>query len=217
MRVEEVMSHEVTTVGPDTSLKEAARLLAGRRVSGMPVVDGDGAVVGVISEADVLVKERAQPREHASMLARLLQRPDPQEEEKLEARLVGEAMTSPAITIEPFWSVSAAAERMLDEEVNRLPVVSLDGRLLGIVTRADIVRAFARKDADIEREIREQLELQQALAGDRQPLDVRIAAGEVTLKGRVRRRMDAEALPQVIARVTGVVGVRSEIDWDEDL
>ncbi len=217
MRVEEVMSHEVTTVGPDTSLKEAARLLAGRRVSGMPVVDGDGAVVGVISEADVLAKERARPREHASMLARLLQRPDPQEEEKLEARLVGEAMTSPAITIEPFWSVSAAAERMLDEEVNRLPVVSLDGRLLGIVTRADIVRAFARKDADIEREIREQLELQQALAGDRQPLDVRIAAGEVTLKGRVRRRMDAEALPQVIARVTGVVGVRSEIDWDEDL
>lgn len=217
MRVEEVMSHEVTTVGPDTSLKEAARLLAGRRVSGMPVVDGDGAVVGVISEADVLAKERVRPREHASMLARLLQRPDPQEEEKLEARLVGEAMTSPAITIEPFWSVSAAAERMLDEEVNRLPVVSLDGRLLGIVTRADIVRAFARKDADIEREIREQLELQQALAGDRQPLDVRIAAGEVTLKGRVRRRMDAEALPQVIARVTGVVGVRSEIDWDEDL
>lgn len=217
MRVEDVMSHEITTVGPDTSLKEAARLLAGRRVSGMPVVDGDGAVVGVISEADVMAKERSQPREHASMLARLFQRPDPQEEEKLEARLVGEAMTSPAITIEPFWSVSAAAERMLDEEVNRLPVVSLDGRLLGIITRADIVRAFARKDADIEREIREQLDLQQALAGDREPLDVRIAAGEVTLKGRVRRRMDAEALPQVIARVTGVVGVHSEIDWEEDL
>ena len=87
---------------------------------------------------------------------------------------------------------------------------------VGIVTRADLVRAFARSDAEIEREIREQLELQRALWLGKRPLEVEVRGGEIVLTGAVRRRSHAELLPKMIGNVPGVVGVRSELTWSED-
>ena len=214
MRVEEIMTTDVITVEPGTSLKDVATRLIERGISGLPVVEGD-EVVGVISEADLLAKERTGPRERGGLLGRLLDRPAAREKLKLEARLAGEAMTAPAITVPAYWTVAGTAERMLTEGINRLPVVS-QGRLVGIVTRADLVRAFARSDAEIERELQEQITLEQELAYDRNAVDVQVRDGETTLSGRVDRRSLAELLPRIVARVPGVVRVQSELTWGED-
>ncbi len=194
MRVQDVMTVDVATVNPESSLKDVARELSGRRISGMPVVDGDGRVVGVISEADVLAKEESEPE---------------------AGRAAREVMTSPAITIEPHWPVAIAADRMIEAGVNRLPVVQ-QGRLVGIVTRADLVRAFARSDEQIAGDIREMVALQQELWRDQQPVDVRIDAGEVTLAGEVRRREEALVLPKMVQTVPGVVSVGSTLTWSEE-
>jgi CBS domain-containing protein len=124
-------------------------------------------------------------------------------------------MTSPAITIEPHWPVAMAAEQMIEGGVNRLPVVR-QGRLVGIVTRADLVRAFARSDQQITGDIREMVALQQELWRDEQPVEVSIEAGEVTLAGAVRRRDEAVLLPKMVRTVPGVVSVRSELTWFEE-
>jgi CBS-domain-containing membrane protein len=215
MRVRDVMTRDVATVAPDTSLKDVARELVARGISGVPVVDEDGRVVGVVSEADVLAKERREPEDDGGGLARFVHRQDPNARSKRDARLAGEAMTSPAITIEPFWTIPSAAQIMLDRSINRLPVVQ-DGRLVGIVTRADLVRAFARSDEEIALEIREQVALQEALWLEDGSVDVVVQAGETTLTGSVRRRADAEVLPQIVAKVPGVVTVHSNLTWSEE-
>lgn len=213
MRVQEVMTRDVVSVTPETSLKDVARKLVELRISGMPVVAADGSVVGVISEADVLAKERVEYDDRGA-IARLIHRPDPSERTKLAARVAGEAMTSPAVTVEPYWTIPTVARMMLERGINRLPVVQA-GRLQGIVTRADLVRAFARTDDEIANEVREALALQEAMSFGRGPVEVRVADGEATLTGTVRNREDAEVLANATARVPGVVSVRSDIAWSE--
>ena len=213
MRVEDVMTVDVATAKPDTSLKDIAAELAAKRISGMPVVDDDSTVVGVISEADVLAKTLPEPEDPHGPLARLRHRGDAAER-KVDARVVGEAMTAPAITIEGHWPVATAAQLMIERGVNRLPVLR-NGRLVGIVTRADLVRAFARSDEAIAEEIRELAALQQELWRDEQPLEVEVVDGEVTLTGTVRHRDEAEVLPKMVHTVPGVVSVRPQLTWRE--
>ena len=215
MRVQDVMTEDVAAVKPETSLKDMAVELSRRRISGMPVVDDDGRVVGVISEADVLAKEQPEPEPPMSAVARLLTRHEPEEPGRLGARLVRDAMTSPAVTIEGHWPVATAAEQMIARGVNRLPVVQ-GGRLVGIVTRADLVRAFARSDEQIAADVREIAALQQELWRDEQPIEIVIDAGEVTLAGEVRRREEALLLAKMVRTVPGVVSVRSQLTWSEE-
>jgi CBS domain-containing protein len=165
-------------VRPDTSLKDAAAILAEHRIGGLPVVDDGSAVLGVITCADILLKERAESP--AGGLRKLLHDREAKAlEAKVEAHTVGEAMSTPPITAEENWLLSEAADEMLERGVNRLPVVEHD-RLVGIITRHDLVRAFARGDAEIERDIRDE-----ALLGLSWPdgLDVKVENGEVTLRG----------------------------------
>jgi CBS domain-containing protein len=209
------MTSEVATVGPDASLKDAARELVEHEVSGMPVVDADGGLLGVISETDVLIKERGETLDDRGALRRLLDRHASADERKLQASTAGEAMTAPAITVGPFWSIPGAAERMLAHGIKQLPVVSR-GRLVGMVTRSDLVRAFARTDAEIGPEVRERISIQQAVVGDMRPVSVVVENGHVTLTGRLARRTSAEALVHEARRTAGVVGVTSELTWDAD-
>lgn len=214
MRVEDVMTPDVATARPDTPLLDVARLLVERAVSGVPVVDEDGTLVGVVSEADVLAKEVHEPH-RAGALERILRRGPDREAERFDARTAGEAMTSPAITVAPYAPITSAAERMTEHGVNRLPVVSR-GELVGIVTRADIVRAFARSEKDVERDVRDQLELHKALLEDGRNVQASIEAGEVTLTGELRRKLNAETLASIIRSIPGVVNVHSELTWSED-
>jgi CBS domain-containing protein len=121
MRVQDVMTADVATVRRETALKDAARVLAERRISGMPVVDDALAVVGVLSEADVLGNERTDTSQDDSAAARFFRR-DPEVPRGFGARTVGDAMSSPAITVEPHWPLASVAEQMVERGVNRLPV-----------------------------------------------------------------------------------------------
>jgi CBS domain-containing protein len=153
MKVRDVMTRNVVTVEEDTPLKDVAELLLEHDISGVPVVY-DGRVVGVVSETDILYKERGAEGERRGPIAWLLDEPRPENGQKLAARTAGEAMTSPPVTIRPDRSVAQAASMMLEHRVNRLPVIA-DGHLVGLVTRSDLVRAFTRPDPEIERSIRE--------------------------------------------------------------
>lgn len=195
MRIDEVMTTRVVTVPPHLLLKHLARLLLAHDVSGAPVVE-DGRVVGVISESDLV---RLEAREESGPSRRLLRgRRQPGK----VARVVADAMTSPALTIEPWMSVGAAAATMIASDVNRLPVVR-DGRLVGIVARADLVRAFARSDEEIRGEIEQQVVAAFAPEDD---VGVSVHEGEVQLEPRME--LDAEALARDVRSVAGVVGVR---------
>jgi CBS domain-containing protein len=213
MKVQDVMTRDVTTVAPDTPLKEVARVLTDLGVSGLPVVEG-GAVVGVVSEADILLKERGvQPPHHG--LVGLLFSEGVDVGEKLRAMTAGEAMTTPAITVSPGRAVSEAAGKMIDAHVNRLPVVDEEGALVGIVTRADLVRAFVRPDEEIAREIREDVVLRTLWIAPEQ-LAVGVERGVVELAGHVGSRADAELAESLARRVPGVVSVESSLTWDVD-
>jgi CBS domain-containing protein len=125
-------------------------------------------------------------------------------------------MTAPALTIAPERPVAEAAGVMVDEGVNRLPVVDSDGKLLGIVTRADLVRAFVRTDDELAEEIRDGV-LLRALWIPPGDVDVAVDEGVVTLRGEVENRPTAELLPDFVRRVPGVVAVRSDVtSTDED-
>jgi CBS domain-containing protein len=214
MRVDDVMTTDVATVTPGASLKDVARILVERDISGVPVVDADGDVLGVVSEADLLAKERAEPPTRGGPLAWLVDPIEVIERRKLGARLAGEVMTSPAVTIAPYRNLATAAGIMLDNRVNRLPVVS-DGKLVGIVTRADLVRAFARPDAEVLEEIRQDVLGRQMLLDD-YAVGVEIDAGDVVLSGEMGRRSQVELMPRLVARVAGVVGIENKLTWRED-
>jgi len=209
MLVREVMTTDVVTVEESTPLKEAALLLAERRISGVPVVDADRKVVGVLSEADVLAQERGRAIRQPGLLG-LVFDPDAVWREKAGARTAGEAMSSPAIVIGPHRPVHAAASLMLEDDVNRLPVVQ-HGRLLGIVTRADLVRAFVRDDAELQREIVGEV-FGRALWLNPDRLTVTVEDGVATVFGSLATAADDQAMRELVARVPGVVSVVSHVE-----
>jgi CBS domain-containing protein len=210
MKIADAMSVNVITVTPETPLKDAAALLARHRISGLPVVEAE-AVVGVVSEADIVARSTGG-RESRSLLGTLFGG-DRDEEAIADAR-VREAMSAPAITIAPGRQVAEAARVMVERRVNRLPVVE-EPRLVGILTRADLVRAFVRPDEELEREIRDDV-AGTALWIDGRTLDVTVDGGAVKLGGEVERRVDAELLERFTAAVPGVVSVHSELRWKFD-
>jgi len=212
MKVEALMTRDPMTVTPDTTLKDVAAILSSKGISGLPVVDGESRVLGVVSEADILRKEQGLGGRRGGVLGWLLDRDEP--DPKLEARTAGEAMTSPALTTEPGRPVSEAAKLMVEKGINRLPVVS-EGRLVGIVTRADLVRAFHRPDEEIEREIRDDVLLSTVWI-DPKRVSISVANGEVSIAGEVETRTQAELVEAYIRRVPGVVDVHSELTWTVD-
>jgi CBS domain-containing protein len=215
MKVEELMTRGVVTATAGTSLKEVARLLVERGVSGLPVVDDAGRVVGVVSEGDIVARERGAGRERFDLLAWLTERDAHAVARKLDAHTAGEAMSAPPITIAKGEPAAKAAAYVIDRGVNRLPVVDDDGSLVGIVSRADLVRAFARDDAELAREIREEV-LLRALSIPSGTVEVEVEDGEVTLSGRVETEGLAELAASLTRRVLGVVGVVSRLVWERE-
>ena len=207
MKVKDVMTRDVVTVNAGATLKHAAKLLVEHRISGLPVVDVDGRVLGVISERDLLFKTQGK-LEGPDWLRWLTDPLAVTDRRKLDASLVAEAMTSPVEIVEPDQPVAWAAQLMLELDVKRLPVVD-SGKLVGIVTRADLMRALARSDAEIAAEIRE-LVVKHVLA-DPRSLEIEVRDGEVTLGGALDNDADVAVLPKLVARVPGVVGVRSAL------
>lgn len=210
MKVRDVMTTNVFTAHADMPLKEVANRMLEYGISGMPIVDEEERVVGVLSETDILFKERAAPVRDG-LVDWLVHYGEDPPAAKLNARTAGQAMTSPAVTITPRRSVAEAAELMLDLEIDRLPVV--DGaELIGIVTRADLVRAFTRTDEEIEREILRDVILKTLwVSPDR--VAVRVDDGQVTLEGHVDSEAEAEVILKFVEAVPGVVSIEPKLTW----
>ena len=207
MKVCDLMTKDVVSVTPETTLREAATLLVDKGISGVPVVNEAGEVVGVLSEADVVMKAGGSVSRRG-LLGWLLE-PDFGVEDKIRAETVGEAMSSPAVTIRSTRPVHEAARLMVSEAVNRLPVVE-EGKLIGILTRADVVRAFTRADAEIGEEIKAEI-LRRTFWLEPGRVDVIVTEGHVHLEGEVETEADAEVLPELVARVPGVVSVEASL------
>jgi CBS domain-containing protein len=129
VKVGEVMTAPALTVGPETPLKVAAEIMVDRGVSGLPVVDTSGRALGVVSEADVLAKVRPRPPRRS--------------DGDREAITAGDAMTAPPITVREEAAVEVAAALVTEYDVERLPVVDRTGRVVGVVSRADLARIAA--------------------------------------------------------------------------
>jgi predicted transcriptional regulator len=176
----------------------------------MPVVDGDRNVLGIVSEADILAKEGDDRRGGGGFLQWLVDPGDPWITARFDAVTVGDAMSQPALTITAERPLADAATMMLDEGINRLPVVDDDGKLIGLVSRGDLVRAFARPDDEIRHEIEEDV-IRKALWLDPSTVTVTVSNGIVTLAGEVASAADAELLPTFTRKVPGVVEVSSTL------
>jgi len=142
MTVAHLMTKDVVTVKKDTPLEEAARRLTGLRISGMPVVDDHDKVIGVIGELDIMaVLSGKKTRGLKDLFRRLMGEPSPV---RKEGDQVGHVMSTPAITIKSTFDVRDAARVLDSHRIKRLPVVDDDGKLIGVISRADIVRAMGK-------------------------------------------------------------------------
>jgi len=195
MNVVDLMTTEVIAVSRDTGLREAARLMFRNRVSGLPVTEPDGTLIGIITEADFLRLEVER-----------------QEGARDQVATVGEVMSIGVVTIRPEMEIYEAAKIMAVQEVKRLPVVDDDNRLLGVISRADIVSIFTRPDDVIEDEIREDL-LRRVLLIDPDELGVSVTNGVVALSGEVGTRAEASMLEELTNRLDGVFGVETKLTW----
>jgi CBS domain-containing protein len=211
--VKDLMTTPVVTVRPETPFKEIVARLAQHKVSAMPVVDDDGRVLGVVSEADLLLKEE-HPDPDAD-LALLWARRRRAEHDKAAATAARDLMTVAVVSIPPEATVAEAARRMHTARVKRLPVVDRQGRLVGIVSRADLLRVFNRPDAAIRREIMEDVIVGEFMM-DPDRFFIQVHDGVVVLEGRVERRSLLPYLVRAVHSVEGVVRVENRLAWDVD-
>ncbi|MEU1297932.1 CBS domain-containing protein [Streptomyces sp. NPDC005840] len=208
--VAELMTTEVVTVRGDTSFKEIAALLAEHRVTAVPVVDDENRPTGIVSEADLLRRQASLPGPGVPPTARPA--PGPVTD---EAVVAGNLMTSPAVTAQPQWSIVEAARVMERHGVKRLPVVDGGGRLVGIVSRADLLRVFLRPDHTVREEITGEL-LAGTLDIPTSDVTVHVVDGAVTLTGTVPRRSLVPVLERLCRGVDGVVDVTCALDFRVD-
>lgn len=141
--VKDIMTKEVVCVREEAEIKEAARLLSENRISGMPVIDNEGKVIGVISEADILVSSGIKRESKISDILRHLSGEIVASDKRGEK--VGEIMTSPAITIGPEEDIRDAGRIMEEKGIKRLPVIDREGKIIGVISRADIVGAISSR------------------------------------------------------------------------
>jgi CBS domain-containing protein len=211
-KVQDVMTGTVVVARPDTGYKELVDILTHYQVSALPVVDDDGRVIGVVSEADLLHKLEFDPHHAHRRLFERRRRGNPP---KADADSAAELMTSPALTIPPTATVGEAARRMEHHNVKRLPVVATDNRLIGIVSRRDLLRTYLRTDPDIRRDVLNQV-VRQILLDQPAQVDVAVVDGVVTLRGTVDRRSSGQIAVRLTHAITGVVDVVDELKWERD-
>ena len=203
-RVRDVMTKKVMTVDRLTPFGEIVRLLTERRISGVPVLMMGRHVAGVVSEADLLALEDEEVRgarmeSHATGRWR---RPLRRVHWGLTA---GALMSAPAVTTYPDATIPRAAQIMTSHHIRRLPVVREDGRLIGIVTRRDLLSVFLRPDDEIAERVRELLD--DVLPTDPGSVTATVRDGVVILTGHLEAPEDRELIPVAIRLIWDVDGV----------
>ncbi|MFE7312228.1 CBS domain-containing protein [Streptomyces sp. NPDC057555] len=192
-RVADLMTPNAVTVQHGTLFREIARLLDEYDITAVPVVDDDGRPVGVVSEADLLRRQLS----------------------KAGGATAGAIMTSPAVVARPEWSVVEAAREMEQRKVKRLPVVDDAGRLIGVISRSDLVQLFLRRDRAIQEEILEEV-LTRTLGVAPSAVTVDVADGTVTLIGALERRSLVPIAVRLCENVDGVIEVIDRLTYERD-
>ncbi|MDH6447718.1 MULTISPECIES: CBS domain-containing protein [unclassified Streptomyces] len=209
--VSDVMTRTVAAVDRTATFKEIVRLMQDRQVSALPVIEGEGRVVGIVSEADLLPKEefRDSDPDRYTQLRRLA------DLAKAGAVTAEELMTSPVLTTRPDATLAQAARTMAHARVKRLPVVDEQGVLEGVVSRSDLLKVFLRDDEEIAEEVRREV-VSYLFPTPSSTVRVEVHDGAVTLVGRIR---DASLVPvaaRLVRAVEGVVNVDFELEGRED-
>ena len=214
MKARQVMTTDVVSVEPDTPFKELVRLLIEHDVSGLPVVDRSGRLVGVVTEADLVSKEAYSRRRRRllDVVADALSG-DSRWAHKADGLTAADVMTRQPHTADPNEEVGRLARRMLERNIKRLPVVE-DGRVVGILTRHDLLRVFVRTDEHIEADIRARLASPTYTPED-QAVTFSVADGVVILEGSVRFEGDRPVVEGMVRDVPGVVAVESRLAYLE--
>lgn len=215
VRVSDVMTHLVVMLYPNDTVHEAARRLARNRISGAPVVE-DGKVIGIVSESDLI--HAAMPPVPVDRGASILDvlsvigRSTPRAHH--HGKKVSDVMSPLVVQVSPTTSIWKAASVMERRGIKRLPVVDDDGFLLGIVSRADLVKAMARDDDQIRAEVIEAIDV----LGDEtiEGLDVTVADGIATVKGTADRRSTRDLAIKLASRTPGVIEVIARVDYELD-
>ncbi|MES5819811.1 CBS domain-containing protein [Streptomyces sp. RG80] len=217
-KVGSVMTTDVVRAEYATPFKEVARLLGEHRISGLPVVDEDEKVVGVISETDLMVRQAEMPDPYAPKkrfsLGGLTRR-NRARRVKAKARTAGRLMTQPPVTVHADDTIVEAARTMAQHRIERLPVLDEEQRLVGIVTRRDLLQVFLRPDADIRREVIDEV-LVRALWLPPRSIDVSVTEGVITLAGRMERKSETEIAVSMTRQIDGVVDVVDKLTWRLD-
>jgi len=205
--VKDIMTTRVISVRKETTFRDMAVALRDHRVSAFPVIDDDGKVIGVVSEADMLTKEALV--DELGIFGGILHRRD---QAKARGIIAGDLMTTAVVAVRPGDTVEHAAKLMYDRGVKRLPVTDESGHLVGIISRADVLSVFARTDEDIRKEITGEVLLGEFLT-DPRTLDVAVKDGIVTLAGVPETSESGHEIVRRIRHVQGVVAVRDRLTY----
>ncbi|MFD9122607.1 CBS domain-containing protein [Streptomyces bottropensis] len=204
--VSDVMTQTVVAVGRDAPFKQIVETMEQWRVSAMPVLEGEGRVIGVVSEADLLPKEEFRDSdpslyEQRGRLSAIA---------KAGAVVAGELMSTPAVTVHPDTTLSQAARIMAVRRVKRLPVVDDLGMLQGIVSRADLLKVFLRSDDDIEEEVRRTV-VSYLFPAVSHAIHVNVHEGVVTVRGHIQDTSLISVAVRLVRAIEGVVDVDPQL------
>jgi len=211
MRVRDLMTTDILTVGPEASLKEAARRMLEGEISGLPVINDDGDLVGIITEADFMATEADRRVTRRAGLLRLFVR---DAEIPSHERLVGDVMTADVKVIGPESDHAEAARLMEKEGIKRIPVVA-DGQLIGLIARADMLKAYVRSDQEIIDEIQGHV-MKDILWIDSRRVEIECVDGNVIVSGHLETKSDASLLIELTRRLDGVTSVSDHLTWEVD-
>lgn len=212
--VADVMTAQVHVASPMTPFKLLVRLIEENRISAIPIVDRAGLPVGVVSESDLLLKERRAELESGTNLVHMRRRRS--DRAKAEGLVASDLMSMPPITVTADTTLAQAARTMQERNVRRLIVVDARGRIAGILSRSDLLQVFLRSDEDLRDEIVDSV-IPAILIADTDTITVEVRSNVVTLSGQVDRKSDADILGRVTRDLDGVVGVVNQLSyrWDD--
>jgi len=204
-RAKDVMTTHVVAVRSDASYREMAKALRTNRVSGLPVVDAEGTVVGVVSQTDLLTKGSTDTRRGW---------PTRRKHVATAELTAADLMTRPAVTTSPDELVPSVARLMSARRLRRVPVIDSQGRLVGIVCRSDVLSVFSRPDEDIRREITQDV-IMDGFFTDPARLTVTVQDGIVTLAGEPGGVVLGRGIADQVRHVEGVVAVRDRFRYPQ--
>ena len=215
-KVRDVMTTRVVAVRKNATFKDMAALLTEYRVSAFPVLDDEGKVIGVVSEADLLSKEAlvADMGSQAAWLGHIEGSPYHDEFAKAAAVTAADLMTKPPVVVTPDEPVTSAARLMYHGRVKRLPVVGEKGQLIGIVSRADVLSVYRRPDEEIRQEIIKNVIMNEFFA-DPDHFVVAVKDGIVCLEGYPESAAKGRDMVVEAWHVEGIVSVRDRLTYPE--